>query len=314
MQTSLSRPASGLRGSWRRRRSLNQGLLYLALTVMAVFVLFPFYYMVISSLREPFYNFDSLSLDLLPSAFNLEPYRKLLGTKLPITFGGYTENMILIGFKNTLILVIAIVVASTLLNGLAAYAFAKRDFPGKQFFFTTLLLTIILPAEVTLVTKYVMFHRWHLLNTYWALILPSLTSIFGIFLMRQFISTIPDALLEAARIDGATEFQVVTRIVFPLSTPVMATYALFTFLGVWNDLIGPLIFLNVPDKWTLQLALYNLARSYTFEYGSAYQDPTGMRMQILFAGLIIAALPTILVFVIFQRRLVSGITLSGLKG
>ena len=315
MQTTLNRPALGFRGGWHRRRWFSQGLLYLGLTVMAVFVLFPFYYMLISSLREPFYRFDRQNLDLLPSALNLEPYRNILSTKLPAaSFGGYRENAILVGFKNTLILVGAIVVSSTLLNGLAAYAFAKRDFPGKQFFFTLLLLTIILPGEVTLVTKYVMFHRWHLLNTHWALILPSLTGVFGIFLMRQFISTIPDALLEAARMDGANEFQVVTRVVFPLAVPAMATYALFTFLGVWNDLIGPLIFLNVPDKWTLQLALYNFSRSYSFEYGSAYQDPTGMRMQMLFAGLIIAALPTILVFVIFQRRLVSGITLTGLKG
>lgn len=315
MQKTLSRPAFGFRGSWRRQRWLSQGLLYVGLTFMAVFVLFPFYYMLISSMREPFYKFDRATLDLLPSAFNLEPYRKILSTKLPsASFGGYTENAILSGFKNTLILVTAIVISSTLLNGLAAYAFAKRDFPGKQLLFTLFLLTIILPGEVTLVTKYVMFHRWRLLNTHWALILPSLTSVFGIFLIRQFMSTIPDALLEAARMDGATEFQVVTRIVFPLSVPAMATYALFTFLGVWNDLIGPLIFLNVPDKWTLQLALYSFSRSYTFEYGSAYQDPTGMRMQMLFAGLIVAALPTILVFVIFQRRLVSGITLTGLKG
>ena len=314
MQTTLGSLAGGFLNSWRRQRWLSQGLLYLGLTLMAVFVLFPFYYLIISSMREPFYKFDSLSLDLLPSAFNLEPYRRILTSKLPLSFGGYTENAILVGFKNTLILVVAIVGASTFLNGLAAYAFAKRDFPGKQLFFTLFLLTIILPGEVTLVTKYVMFHRWHLLNTHWALILPSLTGIFGIFLMRQFISTIPDALLEAARMDGATEFQVITRIVFPLSVPVLATYALFTYLGVWNDLIGPLIFLNVPDKWTLQLALYSFSRSYSFEYGSAYQDPTGLRMQTLFAGLIISALPTILVFIIFQRRLVSGITLTGLKG
>ncbi len=314
MRTTLDRPAIDFLGGWRFRQWLNQGFLYLGLTFMAIFVLFPFYYMVVSSLREPFYNFDRLNLDLLPSAFNLQPYRRILSAKLPLGLGGYTQNAILIGFRNTIILVIAIVGASTFLNGLAAYAFAKRDFPGKQILFTLFLLTIILPGEVTLVTKYVMLHRWHLLNTHWALILPSLTSIFGIFLMRQFISTIPDALLEAARIDGATEFQVITRIVFPLSVPVLATYALFTYLGVWNDLIGPLIFLNVPDKWTLQLALYNFSRSYSFEYGSAYQDPTGLRMQTLFAGLIISALPTILVFIVFQRRLVSGITLTGLKG
>ena len=296
--------------SWRLRRMLVQAFLYVGLSVAAVFVLFPFYYMVISSLREPFYRFDSARLELLPSAFELGGYRRILTASVP----GGSGSALLNGFKNTLILVVCIVSVSTLLNGLAAYAFAKRNFPGRDLFFTLLLLTIILPAEVTLVPKYVMFHRWKLLNTFWALILPSLTGIFGIFLMRQFMSTIPDALLEAARIDGASELELISYVVFPLSVPVMATYALFTFLGVWNDLIGPLIFVNKPDKWTLQLALYNFSRTYTFEYGSAYQDPTGLRMQTLFAGLIISALPTVIVFIIFQRRLVGGITLTGLKG
>jgi len=299
-------------GSWRRRQRLTQAVLYVSLSLAAVLVLFPFYYMLISSLREPFYRFDSIRVDLLPSAFELGGYKKIFGETIPGSAGG--GSVLLNGFKNTMILVIAIVGGSTLLNGLAAYAFAKRDFPGQRFLFTLLLLTIILPGEVTLIPKYVMFHSWRLLNTHWALILPSLTSVFGIFLMRQFMGTIPDALLEAARIDGANEWQVITRIVFPLSVPAMATYALFTYLGVWNDLMGPLLFMNKPDIWTLQLALYNFVQSYAFIYGATYQDPTGLRMQTLFAGLVVSALPTIVVFVVFQRRLVSGITLTGLRG
>jgi multiple sugar transport system permease protein len=311
MTSQTDTATSGFLSSWRRQQALGQTLLYIGLGFLGLFVLFPFYYMLISSLREPFYPFDRASLDLLPTALNFTSYAKIFAA----TAIGYTGGSLLLdGFKNTLILVIAIVGASTFLNALAAYAFAKRTFPGKTFLFTLLLLTIILPGEVTLIPKYVMFHKWHLLNTYWALILPALTGVFGIFLMRQFMSTIPDALIDAARIDGANELQVVTRIIFPLATPAMATYALFTYLGVWNDLMGPLIFMNQPGKWPLQLALYYFAQSYTFEYGSAYQDPTGLRLQVLFAGLIVSALPTILVFIIFQRRLVSGITLTGLKG
>jgi len=310
----LKRPRA-LASSWRRQVWLTQTLVTLALLAVALLFLFPFYYMIVSSLREPFYNFDRAGLDLLPSAFNLEGYRRILGLSETQTSGIGSAGSLLNGFKNTLILVVAIVGGSTIVNGLAAYAFAKRSFPGKQFIFILLFLTLILPGEVTLVPKYVMFHSVKLLNTHWALILPAVTgSIWAIFLMRQFMSTIPDAYLDAARIDGANELQMITRVIFPLSTPVMATYALMTFLGVWNDLMGPLMFNNRPENWTLQLALYNFAASYSFQYGSAYQDPTGTRMQTLFAGLIVSALPTIVVFVIFQRRLVEGIVLTGLKG
>jgi multiple sugar transport system permease protein len=268
--------------------------------------------MVISSLRPAFYNFDQLNLQLIPTGFSIVSYFRIFAGKIGLETSSVTLSR---GLFNTLILVVVIVTSSTLLNALAAYAFAKRNFPGKQLLFTLLLVTIILPGEVTLVTKYVMFHNWHLLNTLWSLILPSLTSIFGIFLMRQFISTIPDALLEAARLDGANEYQVVTQLILPLSLPSMLTYALFTYLGVWNDLINPLIFLGTNSKaWTLQLALYNFSSNMGFQYGSSYQDPTGLKLQTLFAGLILSALPTIIVFVVFQRQLVSGITLTGLKG
>jgi ABC-type glycerol-3-phosphate transport system permease component len=117
-----------------------------------------------------------------------------------------------------------------------------------------------------------------MLNTYWALIFPSLTSLGGIFLMRQFMYGIPDQLLDAARIDGANEFRVVIDVIFPLALPVMSTYALMTLLRVWNDLMGPLFYVdNPPLLWTLQLVIMNLYSTGTFMYGSAYQDATGMR-------------------------------------
>ena len=311
MQTSSISSKHIARTGWRLRSRVSQLILYFLLSLMGILVLFPFYYMVVSSVRPAFYNFDQLNLDLLPSGLNLISYINIFTGKIGLESSAVTLSR---GLFNTIILVVVIVTTSTLLNAMAAYAFAKRNFPGKQLLFTLLLVTIILPGEVTLVTKYIMFHDWHLLNTLWALILPSLTSIFGIFLMRQFISTIPDSLLEAARLDGANEFQVVTQLIFPLSLPAMATYALFTYLGVWNDLINPLIFLGTNSKaWTLQLALYNFSSSMGFQYGSSYQDPTGLRLQTLFAGLILSALPTIIIFIIFQRQLVSGISLTGLK-
>jgi len=305
---------SKLKSGWRRQQMIVQIFLYIGLSIVGIFILFPFYYMIISSLREPFYNFDRTALDILPSALNFQSYARVFNATIPgIDASG--AGVLVIGFKNTFILEVAIVVTSTILNALAAYVFAKRNFPGKQLLFTLLLATIILPGEVTLIPRYLMFRDFKILNTFWALILPSLTSIFGIFLMRQFMLSIPNEYLEAARLDGANELQVVLSIIFPLSVPVMSTYALMTFLGVWNDLMGPLLYCDTPPtNWTLQLALYNLYSPTQFQYGSSYQDPTGLRMQILFAGLIISALPTFIVYVIFQKRLVQGIVLTGLKG
>jgi multiple sugar transport system permease protein len=299
--------------SWRRQQLLTQIALYVVLSLAAVIVIFPFYYMIITSLREAFYRFNAMNVDLLPSAFNLEGYRRVFSATAPgSTYAG--GSMLLNGLKNTLLLEVAIVLGSTVFNGCAAYAFAKHDFPGRNLFFTIFLTTIILPGEVTLVTKYVMFHRWGILNTYWALILPSLTGIFGIFLMRQFMSTIPDAYLEAARIDGASELDIVARIIFPLSMPVLATYALFTFLGVWNDLMGPLMFLSAkPAYWTLTLSIYYFVAMINI-FNVSISDPDGISVQKLFAGLILSALPTVAVFVVFQKRLAGGITLTGLKG
>jgi multiple sugar transport system permease protein len=288
----------------RRRAALAQAALMVALSVIAAGVIFPFYYMIVSSVRPPFYRFDAVQVDLLPSGIDLSGYARVLAA------GGMD---LLNGLKNTLILELAIVVGSTVLNTLAAYAFAKRNFPGRDALFALFLLTVILPGEVTLVPKYLLFRDMGLLNTFWALILPALTGVFGIFLLRQFISQIPDAYLDAARIDGANELQVIASVVFPMAAPAIATYALLTFLGVWNDLTGPLIFMNKQAVWTLQVAIFVFSSTYSFMGGIA-GDPEGIRMQTLFAGLLVSALPTVLVFVIFQRRLIAGITLAGLKG
>jgi len=296
--------------SWRRQQMVSQIALYVVLSLVGLVILFPFYYMVISSLREPFYKFDRTDLDLIPKQISFEGYKAIFNPPQPWIRG---ISQLINGLKNTMIVELFVILGSTFFNGIAAYAFAKKQFPGKQFFFMLLLVTIILPGEVTLVPRYLMFHKWGFLNTPLALIVPALVGVWGIFLIRQFMSTIPNALIEAAYMDGASELRVITQIIFPLSMPVLSTYALFTFLGVWNDLFGPLLYCNVKEWQTLQLALYQFSAS-TFMYGSAYQDHTGIRMQTMFAGLVISALPTVLVFIIFQRRIVEGIVITGLKG
>jgi multiple sugar transport system permease protein len=303
---------SSLSWSWQERL-LKIGTVAILLIVGLIF-LFPYYYMAISSLREPFYNFDTIRLDLWPKQIHLGGYQRILETPM----GGADAKLGAVGalangLMNTMFQAVFIIVGGSITSLLAAYAFAKHDFPGKNFFFYLLLSGMIIPGEVTLVPKFVMFTNWGFIGTHWALIIPGIMGAGGWFLMRMFMSTIPNAYLDSARIDGANEFRIVWNIIGPLAKPVLIVHILFTFLGVWNDLMGPLMYVNVREKYTLQLVLYAIQSSYNFSYGYGYGDTTGLRMQTLFAGLVLGSLPTIIIFVIFQRYITQGTIITGLK-
>lgn len=307
----ITRP-SKLSWSWQER--LFQIGIVVVLVVVGLIFLFPYYYMFISSLREPFYNFDTIHLDLWPTDIHLGGYQRILETPL----GGSDAKLGAVGalangLKNTMIQELGIIIGGSITSLLAAYAFAKHDFPGKSFFFYLLLSAMIIPGEVTLVPKYVMFTRWGFIGTHWALIIPAVLGAGGWFLMRMFMSTIPNAYIDSARIDGANEFRIVWSIIAPLAKPVIIVHVLFTFLGVWNDLMGPLMYVNVREKYTLQMVLYVIQASYNFVYGYGYGDTTGLRMQTLFAGLVLGSLPTIIIFIVFQRYITQGTVITGLK-
>jgi multiple sugar transport system permease protein len=219
-------------------------------------------------------------------------------------------------FVNSAFVAITITVLQTFFNAMCAYTFAKRKFPGRNVIFVLFLGTMMVPGQVTLIPNYIIIqhipffggndwlgsggHGW--LDSYWGLIMPGIVSAFGIFLLRQFMVSIPDELLDAARIDGAGEFRIFWSVVLPLCTPALAANAIFTFQGAWEDFFWPLIILSDPDKITapVGLALF------------VVQNKTSWNL--LFAGSVIATLPMIVVFIIFQRHFVRGIAVTGIKG
>ena len=219
-------------------------------------------------------------------------------------------------FANSAFVAISITVLQTFFNALCAYVFAKRKFPGRNVIFVLFLSTMMVPPVVTLIPNYIIIQRvpffggndWMgqgghgLLDSYSGLILPGVVSAFGIFLLRQYMLSIPDALIDAARIDGAGEFRIFWSVVLPLCIPALAANAIFTFQGAWEDFLWPLVVMSDPDKYTapVGLALF------------VVQNRTSWNL--LFAGSVIACIPMILVFVFFQRHFVQGIALTGTKG
>jgi multiple sugar transport system permease protein len=188
-------------------------------------------------------------------------------------------------------------------SSLAAYAFARLRFRGRQALFGVLLATLMIPNEVILVPLFLQFHRLELLNSYAALILPHAISVLGVFLLRQFMLGIPGDLLDAAAIDGAGAFRTYRHVVLPLTRPAMATLSVFAFLGSWNDFLWPLIVVNTPDRQTLPLALITFRSAYQMlDYGT------------VLAATLVAVAPPLLFFLFAQRYVIAGISRTGLKG
>lgn len=227
----------------RKRISLSLLLTYAILIVGAIVVVYPFAYMVANSLKTG-REIMHAPRQLIPSEPTLRGYE-----------GVFEELNVLLLFRNTLIVAISVTLENVFLSALAGYAFAKIPFPGRDKIFAFMLLTMMIPGVLFLIPTYVLMYNLGWVGRFEALIIPGAVSVFNIFLVRQFISGIPDELIEAARIDGARETTIFRRIILPLVRPALGTVAILTFMGSWNDFMGPLLYLNRPDRWTLQLGL-----------------------------------------------------------
>ncbi|NPV80256.1 MAG: carbohydrate ABC transporter permease [Firmicutes bacterium] len=206
-------------------------------------------------------------------------------------------------FYNTCLITFSVVVGRLFICSLGGYAFARLRFPGSQVAFALLLGAMLIPGTVTLIPQYYMFRLFGWIDTPWPLIMPGVfANTFGTFLLRQFFMTIPDELEDAARIDGASSMQIYHRIMLPQAKPALAALGIFTFMGSWNDFMGPLIYLNTYEKMTLQVGLAQFQ-------GEFYTD-----WQLLMAASVIVLLPVLLVYLFCQRYFIEGITLTGLKG
>jgi len=271
-------------------------LFYGIAIVTSAIMIGPLYWMLATSFKVPSGVFAAPP-QWIPSPWTLANYRDVF-TLLP--FVRY--------FLNSVVVTGAIVVLNIVFDLAAAYAFAKLRFPGRDFLFFTLLITLMVPFQVNLIPLFrIMVSLHHVspvlgVNTYFGLIAPSAIQVFGIFLLRQFIRTIPDEILDCARVDGASEFVILRKIVFPLAVPGLATLAIFTFLGAWNDFLWPLLITQTDQMRTLPVGLALLARRQEINWGDTM------------AGTAITALPMIAVFLVLQRRFIEGLTQGAIKG
>lgn len=271
-------------------RRLATTTLHAALLGIAALTAFPLLWMLSASFM-PSGEASTFPPPLLPSAPTLEHYRALFERA---DMGRYLLNSAAVATAVTLV--------SLFINSLAGYAFAKLRFQGREKVFRSLLAALVIPAQVAMLPLFLEMRALGLVNSYAGVIVPAAASIFGIFLIRQFALSIPESLLEAARIDGATEFEIYWRIAMPLMRPVLVTLALFTFMGSWNDFMWPLIVLTDDDLYTLPVALATLTRE-------RVQDN-----EFMMAGAVVTTLPVLVVFLALQRHYVRGIMLGGVKG
>ncbi len=269
---------------------VGRTLLYIVLIALAVVTLIPFVWMLSASLkldREVF----SYPIHWIPEVFHWENYR-LIWQKVPL----------LTYFKNTAVIAIMVTFIQTLTSSFAAYAFAKLRFKGRDVLFICYVATIAVPWQTYMLPQFILMRSMGLYDTLWAIIVLQSFSAFGVFLMRQFYQGIPSELCEAARIDGLSEYGIWARIMLPLSKAAIATLVIFTFVGTWNDYMGPMIYLTKDVNKTVQVGL----RRFIQENSSDYH--------LIMAVSVCSLLPVSVVFLSLQKYFIQGIATTGLKG
>ncbi|MBR3796799.1 MAG: carbohydrate ABC transporter permease [Clostridia bacterium] len=269
---------------------IGKTLLYIVLIAVALFTLVPFVWMISSSLkldREVF----AYPMTWIPETFRWENYL-LIWQKVPM----------LTYFKNTAFIAIVVTFLQTLTSSFAAYAFAKLNFKGRDVLFLAYIATIAVPWQAYMLPQFIMMRSMGLYDTLWAMVVLQAFSAFGVFLMRQFYQGVPTELCEAARIDGLSEYGIWARIMLPLSKAAIATLVIFTFVGTWNDYMGPMIYLTRDFNKTIQVGL----RRFIQENSSDYH--------LIMAASLVSLLPVSVVFLCLQKYFIEGIATSGLKG
>ncbi len=281
-----------LRRDWRRRlRLLPQAVVvYALLAILVIIMLGPYLYIFSSSFKET-YTLISIPPQIIPEQLVWDNYTYIL-SELPFS----------LWFFNTILVAVLVTVGTVLIDALAAYAFAKKEFWGRDVLFGLMLATIMIPGALLLIPAFLITNWLGLLNSYGGLIIPALANVLGVFLLRQFMQTIPEELEHAARIDGCTDFGVFWRIILPLSAPALATLSIVVFTSQWNNLVWPLVVLNDKDLYTLPLGLALLRSEFQVNYG------------ITSAAAFLSVVPLLIVFLFLQRYFLEGLTVGAVKG
>jgi multiple sugar transport system permease protein len=276
--------------SARQRQRLTQVLLYTLLVIGAVLAMLPMVWMVSASVM-PSGEASTFPPHFFPTSVTFAHYTDLF-TRLDLG-----RNLL-----NSAFVSLVVTFASLFINSLAGYAFAKLRFRGRDRLFRMLSMGLVLPVQVAMLPLFLLLKNLGLINTYWGVIIPGLASIFGIFLVRQYALSIPDEMLDAARVDGASEFRIFWSIVVPGIMPILATLSIWTFLATWNDFMWPLIVLADASHYTLPVALANLS-------GEHVQDT-----ELMMAGSVLTVIPVMLVFLFLQRYYIQGVMAGSVKG
>jgi multiple sugar transport system permease protein len=268
---------------------MKRFLLYLVLTIGALMFLYPFVWMLGATLKP---ELEIAGFNPLSSHFTLENYRFVF-QKIPI----------IRGFANSLFVSILVTASVVLFGSMVGYALSRLYFPGRELIFNLALATMMIPAQLTLIPLYTMMVRFGWVNSYLALIVPAMMSSYAVLLFRQFFLSIPQSLIEAARLDGCSDLRILFTIVYPLSKPAIMTVAILTFMGVWNDVLWPLMVIRNPKLMTMPLMVT------LFAVGGQAEAQLG----VILAAAMLLALPVIVAYIFIQRHLIESIASSGMK-
>lgn len=278
------------RPRFRRRGWRGRAVTVALLLVVALIALFPLYWMTATAVT-PGSAAVRVPPTLLPLDGTLENFTRL-----------FTQAPILLWAFNSLVIAVAIMIGHVIFDSMAGYAFAKKSFPGRTLLFTLIVSSLMIPVHVTLVPRFILVNTIGLVDNPLGVVLPSIADVFGIFLMRQFIASLPSELEDAARVDGASEWQVFRHVIMPLSRPAVATVAIFSFVGAWNAFLWPLIVLSDSRNLTLPVGIASLQAEFTSNVG------------LVMAGAVVGAIPMIVLFLLFQRYFLEGVRVGALKG
>ena len=276
----------------KSKKKISKSIIYIILLFISFVCLVPFYWMIRSSLMDMSQIFTMPPI-WIPNPIKFSNYKEAL-TMLP--FGRY--------FFNTLFVVVFTVLGTVITSSLCAYSFSRIEWKGRDTVFGILLTAMMIPFAVTLIPTFIGWQKLGVVNSYAPLIVPAWFGggVFNVFLLRQFFRTIPKELDEAARIDGAGHFTIYSKIIMPLSKPSLIVVSLFSFMGSWNDFLGPLVYLNDGDKFTLSLGLMQFQGMYSAQW------------QYMMAAATVVLIPIVIIFFIGQKYFIEGISMSGMKG
>ncbi|WP_424974748.1 carbohydrate ABC transporter permease [Dinoroseobacter sp. S124A] len=272
----------------KKPRNMGQVIRWWILFVGGILMIMPIVYMISTSLKWPH---EIYNVNLIPDEPTLENYTFVLEDG---RFYGW--------FINSLIIAVLTTISNLFFDSLVGYTLCKFKFPGRTLVFIAILSTLMIPTEMLVIPWYLMSQSLGWLDTYWGIMFPGMMTAFGVFLMKQFFESVPDDFIEAARIDGLNEFQIWWTVAMPLVRPALAALAIFVFLGNWTAFLWPLIVTNSVEMYTLPVGL------------SGFGDEADVQWELIMTGAAISTIPTLIVFLVFQRFIIRGVVMAGLKG